>query len=398
MNRGTHRSVRRGAPLKARLASAVSLALDLDGGSLIDKRGNGAPTFTRATTATVTDHEGLVKSVLSGEARFGGMRRVRNLVPNSESLTAASGWTLTNCTTAGGVSDPSGGSTAFTTTATSATAYHYYTVTSVTATAGGGSFVNSIWVRRRTGTGTVKVMDTTNAAYVDITSALTTSWQRFSTGAKACIPASTSATIGLQILTSGDAVDIWHPQMESVDGQSNQNPSEYVSVGAAKRNYCTYTEQLDNAAWAATNVTKSANADLAPDTALTAELLTASAGNGTVIQDLGTIASAAFVGSIYLKRVTGSGNIQLTLDGGSTWTTVAVTSTWTRFSITQTLANPDFGVRIATNTDAVLAWGGQVEQGSTASTYFKVENVYPYHGAMVDGIAYFSYENPFVVE
>lgn len=43
-------------------------------------RGSSTPTFTRATTATVIDQEGIVRSVLSGEARFAGARRVENKI------------------------------------------------------------------------------------------------------------------------------------------------------------------------------------------------------------------------------------------------------------------------------------------------------------------------------
>jgi hypothetical protein len=50
--------------------------LDLQGGI-------GKPTFTRATTATGTDFEGLIKTVKSGEARFEGARRVFNEVTGS---------------------------------------------------------------------------------------------------------------------------------------------------------------------------------------------------------------------------------------------------------------------------------------------------------------------------
>jgi len=55
-------------------------------------RGSTTPTFTRATTATVTDWENIVRPVLSGEARFQGARRVANIsgATSSENLTGAS--------------------------------------------------------------------------------------------------------------------------------------------------------------------------------------------------------------------------------------------------------------------------------------------------------------------
>ena len=101
---------------------------------------------------------------------------------------------------------------------------------------------------------------------------------------------------------------------------------------------------------------------VAPDGTTTADQLTASGANGTLIQDLGVIASTAQCFSLYLKRKTGTGNIDITLDGGATWTTQTINSTtWTRCEKTQTLANPDVGIRIVTSGDAVYAWGLQCE-------------------------------------
>jgi len=51
--------------------------------SLILERGIGLPTFTRASTATQTDFEGNTHQALSGEVRFQGARRVRNLLTSN---------------------------------------------------------------------------------------------------------------------------------------------------------------------------------------------------------------------------------------------------------------------------------------------------------------------------
>ena len=42
--------------------------------STVQERGTGSATFTRATTATVEDHEGIIRRVLSGEVRFQGIK------------------------------------------------------------------------------------------------------------------------------------------------------------------------------------------------------------------------------------------------------------------------------------------------------------------------------------
>ena len=64
-------------------------AADLDvplTNSIIPQRGVGAISYTRATIATVTDHEWVIRQCLSGEARFQGARRVRILTSYSQDL------------------------------------------------------------------------------------------------------------------------------------------------------------------------------------------------------------------------------------------------------------------------------------------------------------------------
>lgn len=64
-------------------------------------------TYTRATVATGTDHEGRLFSALSGEARFTGARRVGNLLPTSN---AFAGWSQFSgtCTITQNQTDPFG--------------------------------------------------------------------------------------------------------------------------------------------------------------------------------------------------------------------------------------------------------------------------------------------------
>ena len=86
-------------------------------------------------------------------------------------------------------------------------------------------------------------------------------------------------------------------------------------------NLLTYSDDFSNAAWTKTNATVTANAVAAPDGTTTADTLTASGANGTLIQDLGVVASAAKAAGLWLKRKTGTGNVDLTLNGGRNWTT-----------------------------------------------------------------------------
>lgn len=154
----------------------------------------------------------------------------------------------------------------------------------------------------------------------------------------------------------------------------------YVDSGGVLRfageNRCLRSREFDNATWVKTNITVAANSIANPKTgAVDADTLTASAGNGTCIQDLGVLASAAFRGGLWIKRKTGTGAIQMTLDNGGTWTAVTVTDDWTRLSVGQTVANPDFGIRIVTSGDAIYVWGAQVEPGTALTAYLETTTV-----------------------
>jgi hypothetical protein len=123
--------------------------------------------------------------------------------------------------------------------------------------------------------------------------------------------------------------------------------------------------------WAPTTCTVAANQAVAPDGASTAESLTATAGNATLLQTV-TGTAVPYTFSVYLKRKTGSGAVQVRADS-TNWTTCAGVnaSTWTRCVDTRTLSVAAYtpGIRIVTDTDAVYAWGGQMEAGAWASSY-----------------------------
>ena len=74
--------------------------------------GVGDATEANTSTRYYPDHEGIYRKFGSGEVGVQGLRVVRNSFLQSSSLTAASGWTETNCTVTGGQTDPFGGSTA----------------------------------------------------------------------------------------------------------------------------------------------------------------------------------------------------------------------------------------------------------------------------------------------
>lgn len=133
----------------------------------------------------------------------------------------------------------------------------------------------------------------------------------------------------------------------------------------ARTNVVLWNRDLTNAAWTQTNITAALDQTGVDGTANSASSILATAANGTVLQTT-TVGSSARWQSAYVKRITGSGTVNMTMDNGSTWTAITVTSSWTRVAIpTQTLANPTVGFRLVTNGDKIAVDLVQNENSDT---------------------------------
>ena len=123
-----------------------------------------------------------------------------NLVPKSKVFNDAT-WTASNLTPADNeVLSPDGTTNAASLTATAANG-SLLLATSVTAQ------TFSVWLKRKTGTGTVKITANGGTNWTEVT--LTTSWRRFQE-----TRASASQKCGIQIVTDTDAVYVWGAQFE----------------------------------------------------------------------------------------------------------------------------------------------------------------------------------------
>lgn len=203
--------------------------------SLIPERaGNGTPTFTRATVAYVADWENLLKPVLSGEARFTGARRVYNLLPGTQDYAS---WIFqfgasSVSTTA---TAPDGSATALQAALTIAGGAGVGSRVRCSNNNGSsvGSVVPSVWIKADAAS-TVRIQDALGGSATEIN--VTTSWQRYALSAWTI---SGAFTLSVYRPTGSTVTNIylWHPQAENVTGQSNQNPSEYVSVGVLSAPY-----------------------------------------------------------------------------------------------------------------------------------------------------------------
>jgi len=139
-------------------------------------------------------------------------------------------------------------------------------------------------------------------------------------------------------------------------------------VEPAATNLALHSRDLTNAVWSGTNVTTAKNAVGADGVASGATTLTATAASGTVLQAL-SHASQSRVFSAYVRRVTGTGAIQMTTNGGTNWTTVTISSLYTQVACAaQTVASGTVGFRMAVSGDVIEVDFTQGEVGPVATS------------------------------
>jgi hypothetical protein len=269
----------------------------------------------------------------------------------------------------------------------------------LTATAGNGTalqtytavavpYTFSGYIKRATGTGDIEItVDGSTYQSVSVTS----DWTRFSV---TTTPAAGSKTAGFRIVTSGDAIYVTGAQLSnsaSLDpyvynpttaltsaavygARFNYDPvtldAQGLLIEEQRVNYCLWSEDFSQATWSKTTTTVTSNSEIAPSGLQTADTLTATGANAITKQAITTTA-VAFTFSVYLKRKTGTGNIDISMDGTTFVTQTINSNTWTRCIVTQTgvagTSNPS--IRIATDADEVYAWGAQVEAGAFPTSY-----------------------------
>lgn len=146
-----------------------------------------------------------------------------------------------------------------------------------------------------------------------------------------------------------------------------------LTIEGSRLKSALWISDFTNAAWVKTNITAAKDATGITGVANSASTLTATAGNGTALQTV-TIASAEFTFPVFVKRKTGSGNIDITDNNGTNWTTLTELSSevFTRYDITRTQANPVIGFRVVTSGDEVEVDFGELEPGAYPTSPFDV--------------------------
>jgi hypothetical protein len=186
-------------------------------------------TASSTTARTYVGADGLIKNDLSadvprvdysnGRARFLFENQSTNLVLWSRDLTNAA-WTKSNMTTAQTATGADGGANSATTlTATAGNATALQAITSASS-----ARITGCRIRRRTGSGTVELTQDNGTTWTPVT--VTTSWTRVSIASVT----STNPTVGIRIVTSGDAVDVDYFQHEAQAFLSADIPTTSATV------------------------------------------------------------------------------------------------------------------------------------------------------------------------
>jgi hypothetical protein len=400
--------------------------------------GYGPATFTRTTTATYFDNEGMLKEVRAGAARFTGARRVGNLFPSSENF--AFGWLATGSSIIGTnvmkVNSGTQPAYLYLNPAISVIANRLYTVKfrvifnnhsvfqlcASSTGFGTGQFVNfDLQQSSLSATGcTAKItMVSTNTADLEATFLATVTTSSF-VGVLAFETSLASARLASFTSDGTHSVYVVHAQCEDVTGQSDQTASEYVSSGTTPPNWFTYTEDLTNSAYANINTTITRNSIANPiDGVVNATKVEATSAAATSLsyQANGIGSASGMTCSIYIKKGSGATDANrfylrndttatnivsatVDFDAGTTnaGTLTSVGSGWYKLVLSSAsgFSNGDdvkvylgFVWSSETANEFCYVYGPTLVQGVSDPTYTPVGAAYDPHGSGADGVKYF---------
>lgn len=333
--------------VKALLPSINGAVMHRPLGTAFENGWGGDASFTRATSKTFHDTDGIVRTVAAGETAHPGVRVVTNLCLYSQDFSNAA-WLV------GGAGAP----TKSVVDGEDRITWHNG-IGNLFQLISGAGYNNRTYrvmfevklISSGTGDGWGLIIQESGGVPTSITAAITptSEWMHFS---MTWTPTTLSgdgvdmAPIFRRTAGTGDAtIAIRHAQFEDVTLQGNQNPGEHivttsapvsaffdtengntvdgsyevteaagdplstvkgVSIEEARTNLITYSEQLDNAIWVKNNVTVTADATQAPDGEQTMDAVMETAINSFhyIIYQSGAAVSAGatLTATVYVKN------------------------------------------------------------------------------------------------
>ncbi len=163
-------------------------------------------------------------------------------------------------------------------------------------------------------------------------------------------------------------IDHYYSNLAGTTASTNYLP--HILDAPAATNSGLHARDMTNAAWVKTTMTAAKDQTGFDGVANSASSLLATAGNATCLQTV-TLGAADRITSADIKRISGTGTVEITIDNGTTWvdiTSSLSTTGWYRAEATKNAANPVIGFRIVTDTDKIAVDYTGVEAGTVATS------------------------------
>lgn len=160
------------------------------------------------------------------------------------------------------------------------------------------------------------------------------------------------------------------PDFEGVSRAAESADVAPVYGSRVVTNLAEQSEDLSDAQWAETNASKTAGI-MDPDEGTTAITVTATAALGKIVNVFSSSVpvSNTWLSSVWIKRRTGVGAVQILNGVNAAWVAVTITTAWKRYTITgvSDRAGTALGVRCSVSGDEIDVWHPQLED-STGQT------------------------------
>ena len=145
-------------------------------------------------------------------------------------------------------------------------------------------------------------------------------------------------------------------------------------------NVVLFSASVDNGNWFSSGINFSPGSNFIHVPIASSDRMTASSANGYITQDNGSASADNYIYAPYIKRVTGTGEIEITVDNGATWHGVTASidsSNFTRVSAVSgsTNTSADVGIRIVDSGDAIDVAAHHAQTGKFISSYIPTTTV-----------------------